>query len=245
MIGVPMFISNTTSGLKGSSIDDFVLISDPVVLNKEIIENNEPLIDLSICGDLPYGFSPEIDNNKDYTKIRKSVYLKLKSANSLLKVYSVKICLYEGLRSLCLQKTLFENRYLQTRERFKDQAENFIFNETTKYVAPIYNLDGSKNVPPHSTGGAVDVYLIDLFTNEIIDMGVHPKDLMEFLDLNMYIINSNLINSSQKYYRGLMADVLSEVGFVNYPSEYWHWSYGDRYWAYVKNEQNAIYGSVL
>jgi D-alanyl-D-alanine dipeptidase len=245
MIGVPIFISNTTSNLSSSSIDDFILISNPEVLNKEIIENGEPLIDVSTVSDLMYGISPEIENNVNYTKIRKNVYLKLKNANSLLKVYSVKICLYEGLRSLSLQKVLFESRYLQIKGKFKDRADDFIFNETMKYVAPVCNLDGSKNVPPHSTGGAVDVYLIDLFTNEIIDMGIHPKDLMDFLDLNMYIINSNLITSTQRYYRELMADVLNEVGFVNYPSEYWHWSYGDRYWAYVKKEPNAIYGSIV
>ena len=41
MIGVPIFISNTTSNLSSSSIDDFILISNPEVLNKEIIGNNK------------------------------------------------------------------------------------------------------------------------------------------------------------------------------------------------------------
>lgn len=41
-----------------------------------------------------------------------------------------------------------------------------------------------------------------------------------------------------------MGDVLEAVGFVNYPTEYWHWSYGDRYWAYHKQKSNALYTSV-
>lgn len=45
-------------------------------------------------------------------------------------------------------------------------------------------------------------------------------------------------------YRKIMSAVLEKVGFVNYPFEYWHWSYGDRYWAYHKKETHAIYAST-
>ena len=33
--------------------------------------------------------------------------------------------------------------------------------------------------------------------------------------------------------RARLAACLGAVGFVNYPTEWWHWSYGDRYWAFV------------
>jgi D-alanyl-D-alanine dipeptidase len=41
-----------------------------------------------------------------------------------------------------------------------------------------------------------------------------------------------------------MSSALTKVGFVNYPGEYWHWSYGDRYWAYHVGAKEAIYGTV-
>ena len=41
-----------------------------------------------------------------------------------------------------------------------------------------------------------------------------------------------------------LLEALESVGFVNYPHEWWHFSYGDRYWAYVKGEPVAIYGPV-
>jgi hypothetical protein len=34
------------------------------------------------------------------------------------------------------------------------------------------------------------------------------------------------------------------VGFVNYPTEWWHWSYGDRYWALATGAPAACYGPV-
>lgn len=41
-----------------------------------------------------------------------------------------------------------------------------------------------------------------------------------------------------------MSKALETVGFVNYPAEYWHWSYGDRYWAYHVGHEFALYGIV-
>jgi D-alanyl-D-alanine dipeptidase len=36
--------------------------------------------------------------------------------------------------------------------------------------------------------------------------------------------------------------VLTAVGMVNYPTEWWHWSYGDRYWALRTGVPNALHG---
>ncbi len=38
--------------------------------------------------------------------------------------------------------------------------------------------------------------------------------------------------------------VLGAAGLVNYPTEWWHWSYGDRYWAMATGAPGAIYGSA-
>ncbi len=34
------------------------------------------------------------------------------------------------------------------------------------------------------------------------------------------------------------------AGFVNYPTEWWHWSYGDRYWALLTGSPHAVYGAT-
>ena len=38
--------------------------------------------------------------------------------------------------------------------------------------------------------------------------------------------------------------MLTWSGFVNYPTEWWHWSYGDRYWALTTGAAAALYGPV-
>jgi D-alanyl-D-alanine dipeptidase len=42
--------------------------------------------------------------------------------------------------------------------------------------------------------------------------------------------------------RAVLAAALSTAGFINYPAEWWHWSYGDRYWAMVAGAPTALYG---
>ena len=37
---------------------------------------------------------------------------------------------------------------------------------------------------------------------------------------------------------------MKKAGFVNYPPEWWHWSYGDRYWAAALNKKFAIYKGI-
>lgn len=221
---------------------EIVFIADQRVLAIPIVENHEPLVDLINEGGIVLGPSPEIPNNTDYTKMRKCVYEKLMYAQSLLPK-GLKFCLYEGYRSLSLQKQLFEERYRRVENANPGWSHKGIFVETTKLVSPLINLDGSKNIPPHSTGGAIDVYLLN-DNGECIDMGMHPKDWMEDLEGLISKTVSAYISKDAQTNRNIMSNVLLEAGFANYPTEFWHWSYGDRYWAYQTGNNHAIYGSV-
>lgn len=219
-----------------------VLIADPAVLAIPIHENHEPLIDLIQQKEIVYGPPPIVANNTNYTKMRKTVYDKLKEAQTLLPK-GLKFCLYEGYRSLELQQSIFDERYKALRQADPTASHEQIFKESTKFVSPVINLDGSKNIPPHSTGAAIDVYLVD-DKGKVVDMGIHLDDTYQDLKGIYCQTDSDVISSQAKAYRKIMNHALQSVGFINYPTEYWHWSYGDRYWAHQTQQQNAIYDSV-
>ena len=220
---------------------DILLISDPNVLAIPIHDKKETWVDLTRQKTIVYGPSPEIPNNKDYTYLRKTVYEKLVEAQSKLPK-GLHFCLYEGYRSLALQKMIFEKQFSNVKKRHPDWSPHELFIETTKLVSPVVNPDQSHNIPPHSTGSAIDVYLIN-DANTPVDMGIHPKDWMQDADGVLSLSSSEHISKEAKKNRQIMSEALSYVGFVNYPTEYWHWSYGDRYWAYIKRQPHAIYGS--
>jgi len=52
------------------------------------------------------------------------------------------------------------------------------------------------------------------------------------------------INATGRANRAVLAAAMTVAGFVNYPTEWWHWSYGDRYWALVSGAPAAIYGTL-
>ncbi len=76
-------------------------------------------------------------------------------------------------------------------------------------------------------------------------MGIHPKDwMLDDEEGSISATSSSKISPQAQKNRKIMYQVLSDVGFVNYPTEYWHWSYGDRYWAYHQVQKtDALYGS--
>jgi D-alanyl-D-alanine dipeptidase len=40
----------------------------------------------------------------------------------------------------------------------------------------------------------------------------------------------------------VLGAALTAAGLVNYPTEWWHWSFGDRYWALATGAGAALYG---
>ncbi|NDE91200.1 MAG: D-alanyl-D-alanine dipeptidase [Alphaproteobacteria bacterium] len=94
--------------------------------------------------------------------------------------------------------------------------------------------------PPHSTGAAIDVTLVDAQGAEI-DMG-SP------IDFNGDESNPDFFkNKNARFHanRMLLCDAMTSQGFVRHHTEWWHFSYGDQYWAWSKNQNHhAIYGRI-
>lgn len=222
--------------------NEIVSLVDSKVLSIPIKESHEPLVNLREQSEILFGPSPEIPDNSDYTKLRDSVYRKLIEAQKTLP-NGLQFCVYEGYRSLKLQHKLFDDRYLLLKKEHPNWNHSQLFHETTKLVSPVTNLDASHNIPPHSTGAAVDIYLIDS-DKRIVDMGIKVADWMQDIDGSISKTDSSKISDISRQNREIMSSALTKVGFVNYPGEYWHWSYGDRYWAYHVGAKEAIYGTV-
>lgn len=222
--------------------ENITLIADPKVLSIAIKESNESCIDLRKQTAIQFGPSPEIPDNTDYTFMRQEIYNRLIEAQKLLP-HDIKFCIYEAYRSLKLQKALFGERYAYTEKDNPTWTHEQIFLETIKLVSPVINLDGSKNIPPHSTGGAFDIYLIDN-NSKALDMGIHPADWLADKTGVLSQTNSKAISAEARKNRAIMNKALLAVGFANYPTEFWHWSYGDRYWAFMQKKPFAIYGAL-
>jgi len=85
-------------------------------------------------------------------------------------------------------------------------------------VSPVTNLGGSQNIPPHSTGAAIDIYLVDE-QGKVVDMGISTADWMKDVDGSISQTDSSEISDEAKHHRLIMSHALEGAGFVNYPGE--------------------------
>ncbi|NES99574.1 MAG: D-alanyl-D-alanine dipeptidase [Sphaerospermopsis sp. SIO1G2] len=94
-----------------------------------------------------------------------------------------------------------------------------------------------KTPPPHSTGAAVDITLVNNY-GEVVNMG-SPIDEMSERSYPDYFADKN---PEFHRLRQLLNDVMIHVGFQRNPREWWHFSYGDQMWAWLSNQTTAYYG---
>ena len=206
-----------------------------------IRECGDPLVDVRIVGGLLFGPPPECpETEPEYCLLRRQVYLKLlRVQQSLPKGYHLR--LYEGLRSLAVQSLLFEQERERVRTRHPHLTPEEIHAEASILVAPVVNWDGSVNTPPHSTGGAVDIEIVDA-AGRVIDFGMEIKDWSS-VPPELCAPECASLTEAAARNRCLLAYALEREGFVFYHLEWWLFSYGDRYWGSRTRRSHAIYGA--
>lgn len=105
----------------------------------------------------------------------------------------------------------------------------------SRYVSP-------PGVAPHSAGAAVDLTLADADGREL-DLGTRMNATPEESAGACYTRAENISDGARSH-RAVLSTALTAAGLVNYPTEWWHWSYGDRYWALGTGAAAAHYGPV-
>lgn len=155
--------------------------------------------------------------------VRKSVAKMLKEAEKYLPP-NYQFILYDGFRPKKTQRIYFKNHLKRIKEKYPEWKEKKLKREASKFVA------NSEIVCPHNTGGAIDVSLAK--NRRQIPMG------------GFHLYEEKNVSKRCKKNREFLKKILSKVGFVNYPLEWWHWSYGDRYWAAIKKRKYTIYKEI-
>lgn len=95
--------------------------------------------------------------------------------------------------------------------------------------------------PPHSTGAAVDLTLVD-HDGEPVPMG-SPIDALGPESYPDHFAGDPH-GATAHHNRLQLRQALLAAGFVMHPWEWWHFSYGDQLWAWQTGQAEARYGAV-
>ncbi len=177
--------------------------------------------------------------------IRETVAELLIKASKLLPD-NYKFVIWDAWRPIEVQRSIFNRYKEEMKHRNPDFEEEELISLGQKYVSfPSLDKDSP---PPHSTGGALDLSIVDQSGN-YLDMGTSFDDFSERARTRYFeeriekgekLSDNELIILNN---RRLLFYTLAEEGFTNYPEEWWHYDYGNQFWAKTKGI-NAIYGIV-
>jgi D-alanyl-D-alanine dipeptidase len=199
-----------------------ILLSDPRVAQVPVVECGEPLVAL----DAGFGSA--------HALVRASLATRLEVAAGLLPP-GIRFDVAEGHRPVAGQQAIITRYSAELCSRHPGISAAELDRLTSRFVAPLA-------VAPHVAGAAVDLTLVDA-CGDPLDLGT-PLDATPEQSAGRCYFASTRISADARANRDLLAETLGVVGLVNYPTEWWHWSYGDRYWALVTGAGTALYGPV-
>lgn len=197
-----------------------ILLSDPRVRAVPVREAGDPLVAL----DARFGPARAL--------VRSGLAERLASALPLLPT-GVHLRVLEGHRTVEDQRSIIARYTAEVLAAQPGVAGDELRHLTSRFVAPV-------EVAPHVAGAAVDLTLVDASGAEL-DLGTAVDATPEESDGACYFAAPDL-DPVARAHRDLLAAALVPAGLVNYPTEWWHWSFGDRYWALVTGADNAPYG---
>ncbi len=197
-----------------------ILLADPRVAAVPVLECRERLVAL------PASFGPA------RAQVRTSLAARLALADDLLPP-GIALRVVEGYRPVEAQLAIIARYSAEVCALRPGVSADELDRLTSRFVAPIA-------VAPHVAGAAVDLTLVDAEGDEL-DLGT-PIDATPEQSGDRCWFDAGDISRDARANRDLLAHVMGLAGFVNYPTEWWHWSYGDRYWALMTGARTAHYG---
>ncbi|MET9459882.1 M15 family metallopeptidase [Streptomyces canus] len=210
---------------------DIITLADPRVAAVTHDECGEPLVDLREDGQLQLD-ARQADDEGSYAHLRVGALRRLVRAQRLLPA-GIRFLVVEGYRPPDLQRRYFEQYAATMRQAHPGAAPERIRELASAYISP-------PEVAPHVSGGAVDLTLCD-HTGRELPLGTEVNATPEE-SAGACRTDAPGIAAEARENRALLRRVLTATGFVNYPTEWWHWSYGDRYWALLRRVPAARYG---
>jgi D-alanyl-D-alanine dipeptidase len=210
-----------------------ILLCDPRVAAVPATDDGDPLIDLR---DVPQLRLDDRAAGPDgaYALLRRDVVNRLLHAQRLLR-FGLRLLLVEGYRPPGTQAALVDRYATELRRRHPDWSPDRVRVQTSTFLSPVI-------VAPHSTGGAVNLTLSTAEGAEL-DMGTALGATPEAGGSACFTAARH-ISRSARWNRRMMSDALSRAGLVNYPAQWWHWSYGDRYWAVLTQAPRTRYAPL-
>jgi D-alanyl-D-alanine dipeptidase len=155
-----------------------------------------------------------------------------------------KIKIFDAYRPIAVQQFMVDYTFGQIVARDKLTLEQLSKAQRQQILEEVYQIwaipsHDPATPPPHSTGAALDITLIDE-SGQAVAMGGEIDELSPRSQPNFYQQATDQEAQIYDHHRCLLNDLMESVGFLRHPGEWWHFSLGDQLWAWQYNQRNPI-----
>ncbi len=146
------------------------------------------------------------------------------------------VLIWDIYRPRAVQARLFAWMQEEVRKTFPNLTEEENYLETKKYVS-LPSKVGDTYCPPHLSGGAIDLTLYDIESEQALDMGTPFDDCTERAHSDYFNHKSDLSSDEAvfKKNRNLLRETMESEGFTSYQHEWWHYDLGNMFWSNTTN----------
>ncbi|RCJ37033.1 D-alanyl-D-alanine dipeptidase [Nostoc minutum NIES-26] len=227
-----------------------------------IVECSEPLVKIPLelfAVESPHPYeklgAPYGEHSPYY--LRKSVIENLIQAQNYLHLLlpNWRIQIFDAYRPVAVQQFMVDYSFAQVVQQRGLTQVDLSPNQRQEIWELVYEIWAVPSLdkqtpPPHSTGAAVDVTLVN-DAGQVVNMGSLIDELSERSHPDYYANNSHPQTQEYHAHRQLLRDVMLKAGFQRNPKEWWHFSFGDQMWAWLNNQIHpanlftARYGRII
>ena len=205
-------------------------------LNVPILECGEPMMILDKTQfKIEYRKFDMIEATGDNMYARKSVVEKLKKAQQEMKLKNSnwQFLIAYAYRTPEIQEKYFKRKLSEVKISEPDLSE-------AEQIELAHSMVAHPDSAGHTTGGAVDITIWDNKNGQELDMG---SGIAQFGDIAYTLFPD--IREQQKSNRLYLQKILMDVGFAPFLGEWWHFSYGDKEWAFYYKKDFSIYQKIV
>ena len=165
--------------------------------------------------------------------VRKNIKKRLEMAQKQLRSLSLALLIVYGFRHPKIQESEFLEVLKKLRNQNKKMSQEDLYSLAHNFVAV-------PEVAGHPTGGAIDLTLLNKKGCEL-NMGTKISDFSNPEKIPTF---SRKITKLQYQNRLCLRIAMMKSGFVPFNGEWWHFSHGDKEWAFWNGIQKCKYNQV-
>ena len=229
-------------------------------LNIPIVECGEPLVAIPLAEFKVMSPHPYVKLGASYGTrspyyVREQVLEALRTAQRQLQQQQPTwgILIFDAYRPIAVQQYMVDYTFAQVCQAQGFSPKELDSSQAAAIWQQVYQFwavpsENPETPPPHSTGAAVDVTLIDQ-KGQWLEMGGEIDEISPISHPHYYAEATT--PEAQKYdaHRQLLAEIMRNAGFCRHDCEWWHFSLGDQMWAWKRNRDReasvtACYGRI-